>query len=282
MDGQTEWQNDTLEQYLRAYVNHLQDYWVRWLPQAEFAYNNSVHASMGLTPFYAEKTHHPGLSECIQEVPIDGSVPNVSDARARAQKVIEIRAVLEKRWKEATATQQKYADKRMKPRESAVGDMVWLSGKNIQMKRPCKKLDHMFYGPYPVVKCTGKQAYRLKLLQQVGNIHNVFRVSLLEPYILDGRRAAEPPPPTKVKGVAEYEVEEILRSGYRRNVFSHLVKWKGLSADEAEWLPESSLEHVQDLVHEFHKSHPTQPKPPRWGSRSRPSKSAKSAESVTH
>ncbi len=63
--------------------------------------------------------------------------------------------------------------------------------------------------------------------QQVGNIHDVFHVSLLKPYVSDGQRAAEPPLIIEVEGVAEYEVEEILRSSYRRGVFRYLVKWKG-------------------------------------------------------
>ncbi len=37
MDGQTERQNQTLEQYLRAYVNYHQSDWSRWLVFAEFA-----------------------------------------------------------------------------------------------------------------------------------------------------------------------------------------------------------------------------------------------------
>ncbi len=69
----------------------------------------------------------------------------------------------------------------MKPQEFAVGDMVWLSGKNIQTKRPCKKLDPRFYGTYSVTERIGRQASRLKLLQEVGNIHDVFQVLLLEP-----------------------------------------------------------------------------------------------------
>jgi hypothetical protein len=115
----------------------------------------------------------------------------------------------------------------------------------------------------------------------MGNIHDVFHVSLLEPYVSDGQRAAKPPTPIEVEGTAEYKVEEILHSGYRRSVFRYLVKWRGYSADEAEWLPESCLEHAQNLVRVFHELHLTQPKPPGWGSRSRPTKLAKSAESVT-
>ena len=40
-DGQTEQQNQTVEAYLRVYINHLQDNWVKWLPLAKFLYNNS-------------------------------------------------------------------------------------------------------------------------------------------------------------------------------------------------------------------------------------------------
>jgi len=42
-DVQTERSNAILEQYLRAYVNYLQDDWEAWLHLAEFAGNN--HAS---------------------------------------------------------------------------------------------------------------------------------------------------------------------------------------------------------------------------------------------
>ncbi len=43
----------------------------------------------------------------------------------------------------------------------AVGDMFWLSGKNIPIKRPSKKSDNRFYGLYPVVEQVGRQAYLL-------------------------------------------------------------------------------------------------------------------------
>jgi hypothetical protein len=205
-DGQTERQNQTLEQYVRAYVNYEQDDWVTWLPLAELAYNNSVHASTGVTPFYAERMVHPSIEEALRVIPADGSVPDVPNAKARAEQMVELRAFLEKRWREATATQRKYADRHTKPREFAVGDMVWLSGKNIRTKQPSKKLDHRFYGPYLVIERVGMQAYRLKLLQEVGNIHDVFRVSLLEPYVSDGRTAPKPPPPIELDGREEYEL----------------------------------------------------------------------------
>jgi hypothetical protein len=47
------------------------------------------------------------------------------------EKLVELGAAIEQRWKVVTTTQRKYADRRTKPSEFEVGDMVWLSGKNI-------------------------------------------------------------------------------------------------------------------------------------------------------
>jgi hypothetical protein len=59
MDGQTEHQNQTMEHYLRAFCNYRQDNWVELLPLAEFAYNNAIHASTTMTPFWANYHYHP-------------------------------------------------------------------------------------------------------------------------------------------------------------------------------------------------------------------------------
>jgi transposase InsO family protein len=60
-DGQTERQNQTLEYYLRAYINHHQDDWMRWLPYAQFVYNNSEHSVLGITPTQALMGFTPEL-----------------------------------------------------------------------------------------------------------------------------------------------------------------------------------------------------------------------------
>ena len=60
-DGQTERQNQTMEQYLRAVSNYEQDNWAELLPRAEFEYNNSVHASTRMTPFWAMYHRNPEM-----------------------------------------------------------------------------------------------------------------------------------------------------------------------------------------------------------------------------
>jgi len=52
-DGQTERMNASMEQYLRVFVNHLQDNWVKWLLLAEFAANNALSETTKCTPFDA-------------------------------------------------------------------------------------------------------------------------------------------------------------------------------------------------------------------------------------
>ena len=69
-DGQTERTNQTLEAYLRSYINYKQDDWADFLPIAEFAYNNSVHSATTVSPFFANYGYHPRLTMALDtEVP---------------------------------------------------------------------------------------------------------------------------------------------------------------------------------------------------------------------
>src|SRR5258708_32603957 len=60
-DGQMEHVNQEIEAYLRVFVSHRQDDWANWLPLAEFAYNNKVHAATRQTPFELDVGQHPRL-----------------------------------------------------------------------------------------------------------------------------------------------------------------------------------------------------------------------------
>ncbi|KAE8913638.1 hypothetical protein PF005_g23248 [Phytophthora fragariae] len=57
-DGQTERVNRVLEDVLRSYTTSFAS-WSSFLPMAEFALNNSTHASTGLTPFFVNNARHP-------------------------------------------------------------------------------------------------------------------------------------------------------------------------------------------------------------------------------
>ena len=79
-DGQTEWTNQTLEQYLRIFCNYQQDNWYMLLPLGEFAYNNTPSTTTGISPFFANKGYHPNLmihperdlaSSCAKDLIVD-------------------------------------------------------------------------------------------------------------------------------------------------------------------------------------------------------------------
>ena len=43
-----------MKNYLRAYINHMQDNWVDYLPIAKFADNNHINAFTEISPFFAD------------------------------------------------------------------------------------------------------------------------------------------------------------------------------------------------------------------------------------
>ena len=61
-DEQTKCTNQTLEQYLHIYCNYQQDNWSELLFLAEFAYNNALSATTGVSPFFANKGYYPNIT----------------------------------------------------------------------------------------------------------------------------------------------------------------------------------------------------------------------------
>ena len=74
-----------------------------------------------------------------------------------------------------------------------------------------KKLNYKYYGPFEIKELVKKQVYRLKLLKKM-KIHNVFYVSLLEPYTKTNNSDVPTLPSIMVKGEDKYEIEKILNS----------------------------------------------------------------------
>jgi len=61
-DGQAKCMNQTLKQYLCVYCNYQQDNWSELLPLTEFAYNNALSATTGVSPFFANKRYHLNIT----------------------------------------------------------------------------------------------------------------------------------------------------------------------------------------------------------------------------
>ncbi len=157
-------------------MSYQQDDWLALLSQAKFAYNNTTHASTGISPLFANYGFHPKFS---LQIPGDSVNPS---AEERATRLGHVEQDLMAELKLTQEWQKKQADRRRKDYPNfKVGDKVWLLRKNIVTIRPCAKLDYKRLGPFKIAKLVGLVACHLELPPQF-KIHNVFHVSLLEPY----------------------------------------------------------------------------------------------------
>jgi len=260
-DGLTERLNQTIESYLRAFVGKEQDDWVRLLPMAEFAYNNSVTTGNGISPFYANYGFHPATPNPPTEEPFNPASTNyahwMSGVHEETQKGLEA----------AQERMRRYTDPgRKEPPAYQVGDLVMLNGRNIKTRRPSKKMDHKNHGPFQIEKIISPLAVRLTLPRK-WKIHNVFHVSLLESYRTSEHRTL--PDPLKVLREAddieqseEYDVEEVMSSRRQGRRILYLVKWLDYPARK-DWTEEpydnfsaGGLEKLR----EFHRRNPDTPK----------------------
>ncbi|KAI3797668.1 hypothetical protein L1987_32929 [Smallanthus sonchifolius] len=182
-DGQTERTIQTLEDMLRAYVIDFGNTWESHLPLVEFSYNNSYHTSIKATPFealYGQKCRSP---ICWAEVG-NSQLTGPEHVLETSEKIIQIR----KRMAAAHDRQKSYADKRRKPLEFQVGDMVLLKvspWKGVIRFGKRGKLNPRYVGPFKIVKRIGLVAYQLDLPEGLSGVHNVFHISNLKICLAD-------------------------------------------------------------------------------------------------
>ena len=258
-NGQTERTNQTLEQYLRCFINYQQDDWVDYMHLAEFAYNNSTHSSTGYSPFFANTGCHPRWTmNAHPDVPTN---PAAEDRLSRLQKV---RATILHNLHKAQVTHKRLADRHRldSSKKFHVGDHVWLLQHNIKTTRPCSKLDYQRFGPYMITGKISDVAFRLDLPPHM-HFHPIFHVSLLEPYTTSSilSRLTTPPPPVEFLDGPEFEVAAILDSKIVRNKLYYLVDWLGYTPNDRTWEPAANLSNAGELVTAFHRQYPCKPGP---------------------
>lgn len=178
-DGQVERTNALLEDHLRHFCNDEQNDWVKWLPMAEFAYNNTASSSTKLSPFFAQLGFHPRFNSLVAS-------SGIPAADSFVQHLQRIQASLVDSLTAAKEAQARFYNKNRRVDATyAPGDMVWLSRKNIKTKRASSKLDVRRLGPFQVVRMIGQNAAELALPKTYSRLHPVFNVSLLSPFVAD-------------------------------------------------------------------------------------------------
>lgn len=248
-DGQSERMNQTLEQYLRAFVNHRQDDWSELLHFAEMAMNNAINNSTKKTPFEVNLGFHPNFdgleNDNITQVPsLDIYTDKLRDIWIETIRNLKTTALKMKANTDKSRTEKKFE----------VGDLVWLDTEHLKRSRPSKKLDYKRIGPFQIIGKINDNAYKLKL-PPGSRLHNVVNISKLTLYVnLDASRQNFEPEADLIEGFEEFEVETILDYKKVRDEVLFLVKWKGYADLHNSWEPENNLTNCDAILLEFKKS----------------------------
>ncbi|SYW79544.1 uncharacterized protein UHO2_04187 [Ustilago hordei] len=246
-DGQTERVNQVIEQYLRMYCNYEQNDWANLLDTAAFVYNNTVHNSIGVSPFFAcygwNPKAHPDIPQRLG-VNDPGRFEYLMDGKERCK-------YLQEQIREAQRRSVDQYNRKHKDIEFKVGDMVYINRRNWKTRRPTPKLDTGFAGPYPVQERVGRRAYQITLPANL-RVHDVFHVSMLEPARTSSlpQRAEQPTMPPLPDEDLDFEVEALIDKRSHNGTTEYKVLWRGYSEEAASWEPVENL-NCPDLIQEY-------------------------------
>jgi hypothetical protein len=182
-DGQSERTIQTLEDMLCAYMLSWKGNWEDHFALAEFAYNNSCHASIKMALYdslYGRKCISPLCLEVPSERLLVG--PNwIQQTHDNVHQIQQNMLTTQSRHKS-------YADVRRRDLEFAVGDEVLLKvspTKGIVCFGIKGKLSPRYIGPYLITARVGSLPYHLQLPESMTGVHPIFHVSMLRKYIRD-------------------------------------------------------------------------------------------------
>ena len=243
----------------------MQDDQVKYLSIAEFTHNNAIANTIGMSPFFANKGFYPRMSFLSLVEP--GPSARERTQAAKANNIADkMASVLEYIREQAALSRKHMTDQANRHRSEVsyeVGDMVFLSSRNIITARPSKKLDDKMLGPFKIAAKIG-YSYHLELLASM-RIHNVFYLSLLRKAATDplpGQRVA-PPGPIVVNEEEEQELDDILdaRQTGRNRRLQFRVRWKNEERPNRQWYNADGNEfgNAADLVTDFYQRYPNKP-----------------------
>jgi hypothetical protein len=182
-DGQSERTIQTLEDMLRSCALTMGGDWESHLGAAEFAYNSSYHASIGMTPFEA-LYGHPVRTPVCWGTP-STYTPTPSQLVNESADTVKL---IHERLRAAQDRQKKYADPKRRDFQLAVGEHAFLRvspTKGVVRFGVKGKLAPRYIGPFLILDRVGPLAYRLALPPPLAGVHNVFHVSQLRRYVSD-------------------------------------------------------------------------------------------------
>ncbi|KAK1431950.1 hypothetical protein QVD17_08769 [Tagetes erecta] len=229
---------------LRACIIDFGGSWDKYLPLAEFSYNNSYHSSIKMPPYemlYGRKCRTP---LCWGEVG-QRELGNKEIVQETIEKIDLIRSHL----KAAQDRQKSYADKRRRSIEFQVGDRVMLKvspWKGVIRFRKRGKLSPRFIGPFQIIARLGSVAYRLELPPELSGIHNTFHVSHLRKCLAD-EASHVPLNDIVIDNRLNYVEEPVaildrkVKKLRNKEIHQVMVQWKHRKGSDVTWESEDEM-----------------------------------------
>ena len=224
------------------------------LPMVQWAYNTSMHAATGRTPYYALYGVAP--REPMNLLAEPGTVIWPA-AKSFAEHQAGVLAMTRDALYKAQATMLEYENRSRRDVSFAVGEHVFLSTVNLgstHFSTTVKKLRKKYVGPFKIVEKRTDYKYRLKLSREFNGIYPVFHASLLwraipTPADMAGRVGEGVVLPAEGEGEHEgdelishdsdgeevFLIESVVARKTAGRGFQYLVKWKGYPPEDNSW-----------------------------------------------
>ena len=197
-NGQTKRTNQSLEQYLRHYVNNTYSNWVSLLSMAQLALNAKSSNITKVTSFFSnydkesnffkeERTH------LLAQLAIE-----------RVETLKKVHDNISKMQKKSTKYQNK---KRKTTPQLKKKDKVYLFTKNLKTKKSSKKLNHVKVESFFIKRAKRSINYELDLLKDA-KVFSIFHISLLK--LVDSSTPIQNTFHYKSQKEIEFVIEKIL------------------------------------------------------------------------